>query len=330
MITAPRIVLTPGEPAGIGPELIVKLAQREQAARLIAVADANLLQNTAKRLGVGLHLPAFDAADHGSAHAPGTLAVVDTPLAEPALPGTLNGANAAYVLETLNRACDLCLHRNADALVTGPVHKGVIAEAGFQFTGHTEYLARRCNTAHPVMMLASDELRVVLVTTHLPLSQVSAAVTIERLESVLRTTCRALQVDFEINSPRIAVLGLNPHAGENGHLGREEIDVIAPVLDSLRHDGLDLFGPLAADTAFTPRWLSRVDAFVAMYHDQGLPVLKYAGFGRAVNITLGLPIVRTSVDHGTGLDIAGQGLADLGSLQQALDCAIAIARRRGA
>jgi 4-hydroxythreonine-4-phosphate dehydrogenase len=231
------------------------------------------------------------------------------------------------VLRTLERAADGCLAGEFDALVTGPVHKSVINDAGIPFSGHTEFLAARCGGAHPVMLLAADSLRVALATTHLPLAEVSRAITRERLQRVLRILDHDLRARFGLPQPRILVCGLNPHAGEGGHLGREEIDVIGPALESLRAEGLELVGPLPADTLFTPRHLQHADAVLAMYHDQGLPVLKYAGFGHAVNITLGLPIVRTSVDHGTALELAGNGRAETGSLQAALELAANIVQR---
>lgn len=324
----PRIVLTPGEPAGIGPELTVRLAARAQDAQLVAVADRRLLAGAAADLDIPLALTDWDPDAPPARHRPGELPVAHCPLAEPVEPGHPSPANARHVLQTLERACDACLDGRADALVTGPVHKGVINRAGVPFTGHTEFLARRCGADRPVMMLAGRALRVVLVTTHLPLARVPAAITAARVDSVLRITAGALATDFGVAEPRLAVLGLNPHAGEDGHLGTEEREVITPVLERLRGEGFRLEGPLPADTAFTPGRLARTDAFVAMYHDQGLAVLKYASFGEAVNITLGLPIVRTSVDHGTGLDIAGRGGADAGSLQAAFDRAVSIARRR--
>lgn len=326
----PRIVVTPGEPAGIGPELVVKLAQREQEAELVAAADPMLLEQAARRLGAELTLRDFqpDAAPLPSPA--GRLSVATVPLYAPVEPGQPTPANARYVLDALETAVTLCREGRTGALVTGPVHKGVINDAGIEFTGHTEFLAQCCGVADVVMMLVAESLRVALVTTHLPLAEVPRAVTPERVSSTLRITREALARDFGIESPRLLVLGLNPHAGEGGHLGREEIDTIAPVIEKLRAEGCDLRGPLPADTAFTPASLEGADAVVAMYHDQGLPVLKHAGFGHAVNITLGLPIVRTSVDHGTGLDIAGTGKADAGSLNEALNQALAIARRRAA
>lgn len=320
------LLLTPGEPAGIGPELAVRLARAGHAGGVVAVADPDLLLETAKALGLPLKLSEFRDGERVPAAA-GRLAVLPVPLARRAEPGRLDPENARYVIATLDAALDACLDQRARGLVTGPVHKGVINEAGIAFTGHTEYLADRCS-ARPVMMLAAGGLRVALVTTHLPLAKVPAAVTAERLEHTLTTLAAALTGDFGIENPRIGVLGLNPHAGEGGHLGREETDVIEPVLERLRGQGLTLAGPLPADTAFTPASLERFDAVAAMYHDQGLPVLKYAGFGQAVNVSLGLPIVRTSVDHGTALDIAGQGRAETGSLAAALRMAADIARHR--
>lgn len=320
------LLLTPGEPAGIGPELAVRLARAGHAGGVVAVADPELLMDTADRLGLPLKVSEYRDGERVPAAA-GRLAVLPVRLARPAEPGRLDPDNARYVLATLDAALEACLDRRARGLVTGPVHKGVMNEAGIAFTGHTEYLAERCNT-RPVMMLAAGSLRVALVTTHLPLSEVPAAITTERLEHVLTTLAAALTGDFGIENPRIGVLGLNPHAGEAGHLGGEEREVIEPLLDRLRDQGLNLAGPLPADTAFTPGSLEHLDAVAAMYHDQGLPVLKYAGFGQAVNVSLGLPIVRTSVDHGTALDIAGRGLAETGSLAAALGMAADIARYR--
>ncbi len=324
-----RIVITPGEPAGIGPELCLQLVQQPHAAELIVVADPLLLEQRADRLGLPLKLVEFHPDAAPVPQRPGRLQVVPVPLRSAAAPGRLDAANAPYVLETLRRAVEGCLSGCFSALVTGPVHKGIINEAGLPFTGHTEYLAELAD-AEPVMMLAVPELRVALVTTHLPLSAVSAAITRQRLERVIRTLHRDLRRRFAVAQPRILVCGLNPHAGEDGHLGREEIDVITPVLEGLRAEGMRLDGPLPADTLFTPRHLKRADAVLAMYHDQGLPVLKHLGFGRAVNVTLGLPFARTSVDHGTALELAGTGQGDCGSLKAALECAMQLAERCGA
>lgn len=321
-----RLAVTPGEPAGIGPELLAQVAVCDYPDELVAVADPELIGARAERLGLALALPLFDPSQPPAPHRAGRLAVLPVRLRRPAAPGELDPRNAAYVLDTLVAACDGCLAGRFDALVTGPVHKAVINAAGLPFTGHTEFLAERCD-ADPVMMLIAPGLRVALATTHLPLAAVSAAITPERLERVIRILDHDLRARFGIASPRVLVCGLNPHAGEGGHLGREEIEVIAPVLARLRAEGMDLTGPLPADTAFLPPRLAAADAVLAMYHDQGLPVLKHLGFGRAVNLTLGLPIIRTSVDHGTALDLAGTGQGDPGSLLAALDCAAEMARR---
>jgi 4-hydroxythreonine-4-phosphate dehydrogenase len=255
------------------------------------------------------------------------LTVLPVELAEPVQCGQTNPLNSRYVLKTITKATKGCMDGLFDAMVTGPVHKGIINDAGFSFSGHTEYIAG-ITGGHPVMMLATPGLRVALATTHLPLSEVSSAITHTRLRMVIRILDHDLRARFDITNPKIVVCGLNPHAGENGHLGREEIEIIEPVLDSFRKQGLNLQGPLPADTLFTAKYLNSADAVLAMYHDQGLPVLKYVGFGRAVNITLGLPIIRTSVDHGTALELAGTGKADLGSLQFALQNALTMAAQQ--
>ncbi len=318
----PRIALTPGEPAGIGPDLAVLLAQQPQAAEIVAVADPDLLLQRARLRGVPLQLREVDLSAATQTNAPGTLSVLPVPLTAPAVPGTLNRDNASYVLETLRRATALCQQGHCAALVTGPVHKGIINDAGIPFTGHTEFLAELTRTPQVVMMLATPGLRVALATTHLPLRAVADAITQPLLREVLGILHHDLRTRFGIARPCILVCGLNPHAGEGGHLGREEIEVIEPVLASLRGAGMHLVGPLPADTLFTPRQLEHADAVLAMYHDQGLPVLKHKGFGRAVNVTLGLPIVRTSVDHGTALELAGGGAVDLGSLEYAIAVAL--------
>lgn len=319
------LALTPGEPAGIGPDLTVMLAQQAHARPLVAFADPDLLAARAAELGLPLRirdtggdLPHTPAQD-------GELYVSPVGLRAPVTAGVLDPANAAYVLETLEAATRACQSGRCGALVTAPVHKGVINDAGIAFTGHTEYLAG-LTRGEPVMMLACPGLRVALATTHLPLRAVADAITRPFLEKVLRILHQDLVARFDIAAPRILVCGLNPHAGEGGHLGREEMDVITPVLDALRGQGMNLRGPLPADTLFTPRHLAEADAVLAMYHDQGLPVLKHAGFGEAVNITLGLPIVRTSVDHGTALELAGTGLAESGSLQAAIALAAHLSR----
>ncbi|MCB1857309.1 MAG: 4-hydroxythreonine-4-phosphate dehydrogenase PdxA [Gammaproteobacteria bacterium] len=320
--TVPRpnpLALTPGEPAGIGPDLCVGYAQHRRDIPVIAVCDPLLLHSRAEQLDLPLELETFQATQRVTC-APGRLTVEPISLAVPAVTGSLNKLNANYVLSTLRRSVEGCLAGEFSGLVTGPVHKGVINDSGTVFSGHTEYLAQ-LTQATPVMMLTCPGLRVALATTHLPLAQVSRAITRESLATVIRILHRDLKERFGIPSPRILVCGLNPHAGEGGHLGHEEHDIIQPVVDELRRTGIDLRGPLPADTAFTAKFLDESDSILAMYHDQGLPVLKHLGFGRAVNITLGLPIIRTSVDHGTALDLAGSGRADRGSLDEAVQTA---------
>jgi 4-hydroxythreonine-4-phosphate dehydrogenase len=318
-----RILYTPGEPAGIGPDLILSLDPIPPDLELVVVADPQLLWERAARLGRTLELATFSPDVPPSPGRAGQVKVLPVPLAQPVEAGRLNSANGAYVLETLGIAVDRCLAGEFHALVTGPVHKGIINESGVPFTGHTEFLAERTG-GDPVMVLATEGLRVALATTHLPLREVADAITPDGLKRVLRVLDGDLRRRFGIARPRILVCGLNPHAGEGGHLGREEIEVIEPTLEALRGEGLELEGPLPADTLFTPPIMARADAVLAMYHDQGLTVLKHKGFGRAVNITLGLPIIRTSVDHGTALDLAGSGKASTGSLMTALDTALAM------
>ena len=323
----PRLLLTPGEPAGIGPDLTVSLAQQPLDAALAAVGDPDLLLARARQLGLPLRIRILDPGAAPQPHQAGELQVLRVPLDDAVTPGRLDPRNAAYVLETLRLAATQVLAGAADALVTAPVQKSVINDAGIPFTGHTEFLAALCHAPTPVMMLVAGQLRVALATTHLPLREVPAAISRDGLEAVLRVLHRDLRRCFGIAAPRILVCGLNPHAGEGGHLGREEIEVIGPVLDALRAEGMRLIGPLPADTLFTPRQLAEGDAVLAMYHDQGLPVLKHAGFGEAVNVTLGLPIIRTSVDHGTALDLAGSGRAEAGSLEAAVRLALELARK---
>ncbi|MDM3870671.1 4-hydroxythreonine-4-phosphate dehydrogenase PdxA [Porticoccus sp. W117] len=318
-----RLALTPGEPAGIGPDLAIQLAQQGSPHELVAFADPEFLQQRAQALGLPLTLR--QPGSQPQPLKPGELAVSPVPLNAPCTPGHLNTANASYVLATLKQAITQCSQGNCHALITGPVHKGVINDAGIPFSGHTEFLAKHTNTEKVVMMLATDGLRVALATTHLPLKDISNAITSEMLDQAITILHTDLQQKFGIAEPTILVCGLNPHAGEGGHLGREEIEIIEPALEALRHKGMNLIGPLPADTLFTPKYLESADAVLAMYHDQGLPVLKYKGFGAAVNITLGLPIIRTSVDHGTALDLAGTGKADCGSLQTAIEYAAEIA-----
>jgi 4-hydroxythreonine-4-phosphate dehydrogenase len=322
-----RLLITPGEPAGIGPDLVIALAQFAHDAELVAVCDPDLLQQRARLLGLPLRIALVSQDTPPAAPLAGTLRVLPVPLSVAAVPGRLDRRNAGYVLDTLSIACGACRSGKAQALVTGPVQKSVINDAGIAFSGHTEFLAGLCNVPTPVMMLVADirpPLRVALATTHLALKDVPSAITRAMLTTVLRVLHQDLREKFGIPQPRILCCGLNPHAGESGHLGREEIDTIRPVLDALRTEGMDLNGPLPADTLFTPKYLDHADAVLAMYHDQGLPVLKYAGFGEAVNITLGLPIIRTSVDHGTALDLAGSGRADAGSLRAAIALAASL------
>ncbi|WP_029918945.1 4-hydroxythreonine-4-phosphate dehydrogenase PdxA [Nevskia soli] len=326
----PRLLLTPGEPAGIGPDLAIVLAQQPLQAALAAVADPALLLARARQLGLPLRIRTLAPGASPQPHQAGELQVLPVELSAAVTAGQLDPRNAPYVLETLRLAATQVLAGSADALVTAPVHKGVINDAGVPFTGHTEFLAELCGAPTPVMMLVANSLRVALATTHLALRDVPAAITRDGLEAVLRVLHHDLRERFALAVPRILVCGLNPHAGEGGHLGREEIEVIGPVLDRLRAEGMHLTGPLPADTLFTPRQLAEGDAVLAMYHDQGLPVLKHAGFGEAVNVTLGLPIIRTSVDHGTALDLAGSGRAEAGSLEAAVQLALQLARGAGA
>jgi 4-hydroxythreonine-4-phosphate dehydrogenase len=328
--TFPRIAITPGEPAGIGPDIILQMAMRPLPASLVAFADPELLTQRAAQLGLTIQLrilpplPLDEEENESWFCLPqlGQLYVHPIPLSQPVHSGQLNSANANYVLECLRQACQACMDKRFDALVTGPIHKGIINEAGIPFSGHTEFLAAQTGVKDVVMMLATPGLRVALVTTHLPLSQVSAAITPTRLAIIIKILHAELQKKFGITQPHILVCGLNPHAGEGGHLGQEEILIITPVIQQLRGEGLRLTGPVPADTAFTPSLLADVDVVLTMYHDQGLPVLKYHGFGEAVNITLGLPIIRTSVDHGTALELAGTGYASSDSLFCAIQVAL--------
>jgi 4-hydroxythreonine-4-phosphate dehydrogenase len=322
----PLVAVTAGEPAGIGPDLCVALAHRSLSARLVVIGDRGLLLARARQLGVPLECIDFT---HGKAQVAsvGELVVLHIPLVTPALPGKLDRANSAYVLRTLETAADGCANGSFDAMATAPVHKAIINDAGFAFTGHTEFLAARTGAKQVVMMLVGGDMRVALATTHVALKDVARDISSERLELTLRILQRDLVERFAIAQPRIVVAGLNPHAGEGGHLGREEIEIIAPTLDKLRAQGLDIIGPLPADTLFHPERLRDCDCVLAMYHDQGLPVLKYASFGSGVNVTLGLPIIRTSVDHGTALDLAGTGKAEVGSLVEAIKLAAELAMR---
>lgn len=324
MTQRPIIALTPGEPAGVGPDVALSLAQKPPACDLVLIADPVLLAARAVQLGLSFSAKTWPGQGTDKA----AVYVLPIPTGQPVTAGRLNPANSPYVIACLQRATHGCLTSEFDALVTGPVHKGVINDAGIAFSGHTEFLARAANVAQVVMMLAAPGLRVALVTTHLPLAQVSQAITRARLTAVVRILHTDLKEKFRLADPQILVCGLNPHAGEGGHLGREEIDVIEPVLQALRDEGLQLRGPVPADTAFLPANLVGVDAVLAMYHDQGLPVLKRHDFAHAINITLGLPFVRTSVDHGTALELAGSGRADASSLRAAVDAALAMVKAK--
>lgn len=318
------LIITSGEPAGIGPDLLIQLAACPAAYPWVALGDPQLMRERAQQLGKSIEVIGWEPGDALPAPAPGRLPLWSKPLAVPCKPGVLNRHNVPYVLTLLDAAVRGCQQGEFAALVTGPVHKGIINQAGISFRGQTEYLADATHTADVVMMLIGGDLRVALATTHLPLAAVSAAITAEHLYKSLIIVDHALRQQFAIAHPRIYVCGLNPHAGEDGHLGREEIDIIIPTLARLRQEGLTLIGPLPADTLFTPKHLSQADAVYSMYHDQGLPVLKHRYFGQAVNMTLGLPFIRVSVDHGTALDLAGTGQACLNSLLAALHLARAL------
>ena len=322
-----RIAITPGEPAGIGPDLCIDIAQNPpNDVELVIVADPKLLIGRAQLLGQPLRLKNFDAKTKPVATNSGELTVLPVQLRSKVAPGVLDIANADYVLETLRIAATAVSDRDCDAMVTGPVHKGIINDAGIPFSGHTEYLAEFCKQELTVMMLATEGLRVALATTHLPLREVSDAITKDLLRDIIKILNADLQSKFGIATPQILVCGLNPHAGEGGHLGSEEIEIIEPVLTEMRDQGINLIGPLPADTLFTKKYLANADAVLAMYHDQGLPVLKFKGFGAASNITLGLPIIRASVDHGTALDLAATGKAETGSLSNAITTALEMSK----
>lgn len=325
----PRIAITPGEPAGIGPDLVLALAGQPVPAEVVAVTDPELLEIRAGEIGANITLQEWQPGQAISAHEPGSLHVVPEPLAGPVRPGRLDRRNAPYVVNALDRAIKLCRNGACDALVTGPVQKSVINEAGIAFTGHTEWLAERTHAPRPVMLLTSPELRVALVTTHIPLSRVAGHIRAADLATVIRTLNTELHTRFGIDRPRLLATGLNPHAGEQGHLGDEEQRIIQPTIETLQREGVAVEGPVPADTAFTPARLDHVDAVLTMYHDQGLPVIKARGFGRTVNVTLGLPIIRTSVDHGTALDLAGTGHGDPASLAEAVRLATTLAGNAG-
>lgn len=321
----PVFAVTSGEPSGVGPELCVRLPERKWPAHLVVVGDAELIEERLERAGRAMVVRPWQPDMKPEA---GVFDVLHCPLACPALAGKPSPKNAAYVLATLDRALEGCMRGMFSGMVTAPVHKGVICDAGVRFSGHTEYLAEKTATPEVVMMLVGGRMRVALATTHLPLAEVPKALTRKRLTRTLEILHHDLETNFGLSRPRILVAGFNPHAGEGGHIGREEIDIIIPVLEDLRAKGMSLIGPLPADTLFTPPKLREADAVLAMYHDQGLPVLKYASFGSGVNVTLGLPIIRTSVDHGTAFDLAGSGKADPGSLFAAVELAIDMAKAR--
>lgn len=325
----PVIALTSGEPAGIGPDICIAIARRAFAARVVVLGDRRLLRERAALLGHEAGFADYRGAGHPGSTG-GVMEVLDVPLAVPAVAGVPDVRNARAVLAMLDRAFDGCLSGEFDAMVTAPVQKSVINDAGIAFSGHTEYLAERGGAGPAVMMLVGGGLRVALATTHLALKDVPAAIDRDGLVRVARILAGALQREFGRPDPKILVAGLNPHSGEGGHLGREEIEVIGPAIARLRAEGIDVSGPLPADTLFNPERLRGADAVLAMYHDQGLPVLKFASFGAGINVTLGLPVIRTSVDHGTALDLAGRGGADEGSLVAAVELAIAMARSRAA
>lgn len=324
-----RIVVTAGEPAGIGPDLVLALSKEDWTHQIVVCADKQMLAQRAAALGISVDLIDYDANLAVEPQKAGSLVVDHIATSAPVIAGQLDEQNGHYVLKTLERAALGCMNNEFDAIVTGPVHKGVINRAGVAFSGHTEFFAEQSNTPLVVMMLATEGLRVALVTTHIPLAYVSKAVTRERLEKIIHILHKDLVEKFAIEQPTIYVCGLNPHAGEDGVLGREEIDTITPTLEKLRQqDGMNLIGPLPADTIFNDKYLQKADAVLGMYHDQVLPVLKYKGFGRSVNITLGLPFIRTSVDHGTALDLAATGTADIGSFRTALAQAIELVDKK--
>lgn len=321
MTNLPRLVVTSGEPAGIGPDLALMLAQKDYPAQITVIGSIDLLRQRAQQLQLEVNLELYDPEKQSSCE-PGALSVLSLDLKQSVIAGELNSANSNYVLAMLERAARGCLDGEFDAVVTTPVHKGVINDAGITFSGHTEFFAEVTGGQLPVMMLVTPGLRVALATTHLPLKDVSAAITKDGLEQVIRIIDKDLREKFGLQNPKIYVCGLNPHAGEGGYLGTEEIDTINPVLEKVKKDGIEVVGSLPADTIFTPKYMEQADLILAMYHDQGLAVLKHVGFGNAANITLGLPIIRTSVDHGTALDLAGSGKVEFGSMDYAIKVAI--------
>ena len=316
-----RLLITPGDPAGIGPDITLAVAQQNFDAEIFVIADPDLLAERAQLLGMQIQLNIFDKLPTDVIkHVAGQLNILPIKLAAPSIAGKLNSKNSRYVLDCLTLAAKYCMNNEASAMVTGPVHKGIINEAGISFTGHTEFLANLSNSK-PIMMLATESLRVALATTHLPLSKVSQAITIESLNYIISTLNNFLLERCHIKNPNILICGLNPHAGEDGHLGMEEIEIIEPAIQHCKQQGVNITGPTPADTVFTTSSLAHTDVVLAMYHDQGLPVLKHTGFGKAVNVTLGLPFIRTSVDHGTALNLAGSGKANINSMLAAINMA---------
>jgi len=331
-VKVPRVLITSGEPAGIGPELVAQIAQQVWPVELSVIGDQELLLSRAKKINLPLHLIPFNEQEEACPLPAGSLKFIPCQLAQTCEPGKLNPRNAAYVLETLEKAGRLALNKTVDALITAPVQKSILNEAGISFQGHTEFFAAQASLKKALMLFVvkspaniqckADTLKVALATTHLPLAQVSQALTAPVLEESLRLLHQSLITQFNLPNPAIFICGLNPHAGEGGHLGREEIEQMTPVIEKLQREKMNLQGPLSADTLFTEKYLRQADAILAMYHDQALPVVKCLGFGQAVNVTLGLPYVRTSVDHGTALDVAGTAQADAGSLRAAVKLAI--------
>ena len=327
-MTCPRVALTMGDPAGIGPDVLLASALKQVLAQRIVIGDPVVLEARARLLGTDVELIQYDPDAPVQPHKAGQLLYLNQPLAVPEVkPGKPVPRNTDCVVSAIERAVDGCMSGEFHAMVTGPVSKSAIAAAGHNFTGHTEYIANYCGSLSPVMMLANDFARIALVTTHVPLNQVAGRITRRHLRDVIRVVADDMQAKFDIDEPRLLVCGINPHAGEDGLLGEEENEVVTPVIEELKAEGLDLAGPVPADTAFTAASLEHTDAVISMYHDQGLPVLKSHGFGKTVNVTLGLPIIRTSVDHGTAFDLAGTGKADAGSMCAAIDLAIHLARK---
>ncbi len=320
--SVPRLVITPGEPAGIGPDLCLSVLGQPLACECVVIANQSCLAERAKALGLAVSFKAFTPHQARQPHSPGCISIINVPLTENVIPGKLSLHNADYVLQTLEQAVTLCQAEPNTALVTGPVHKGNLQEAGIDFTGHTELLRDLTQSPQVVMLFANSKMRVALATTHLPLAKVPMNITQEGLIATLTVLSQNLRTHFSIDNPNIAVCGLNPHAGESGYLGHEDQDVIAPAIAHLQHQGLAINGPFPSDTVFLPQNLAHYDAVLAMYHDQGLPVIKYAGFGDTANITLGLPFIRTSVDHGTALTLAGSGQADPSGFESAINYAL--------